>query len=192
MKIYLTDQHKNFNKHLDFLKLKGIMAYDKARLVEKVSMISINTNKSIESINLKFLFNYKIFPDNIMSYLTQWEAEKREMKIGDTIVQQVYLPPNKAFSQKIIFGVRINEMINTPYKIGFGYETLEGHVENGVSTFTVEQNNNEVLFKIRTYSAPGNVFTKLLGPVFSVPYQTFCTKSALKNVRSQLESEIYK
>jgi uncharacterized protein (UPF0548 family) len=168
------------------------MAYDKARLVEKVSMISINTNKSIESINLKFLFNYKIFPDNIMSYLTQWEAEKREMKIGDTIVQQVYLPPNKAFSQKIIFGVRINEMINTPYKIGFGYETLEGHVENGVSTFTVEQNNNEVLFKIRTYSAPGNVFTKLLGPVFSVPYQTFCTKSALKNVRSQLESEIYK
>ena len=111
------------------------------------------------------------------------------MKIGDTIAQQVFIPPTKTFSLKIIFGVRINEIIDQADKKGFSYETLEGHVENGISTFTVEQLGNKVAFKVQTYSTPGNFLTKLLGPVFSVPYQTFCTKTALKIVKRQIENQ---
>ena len=140
-------------------------------------------------MNLDFLFDYKIFPDNIMTYKTQWADENRKMKIGDTIAQQVYIPPTKIFSQKNIFGVRINEIINQVHKKGFSYETLEGHVEKGVSTFTVEQLNDNIIFKVQTFSSPGNILTKILGPVFSIPYQTFCTKSALNNVKSQLEKQ---
>ena len=184
MKIYITEQTKNLNKHLDLLKSKSVMSYDKTKLIEK---ITINTKAKIENIDLQFLFDYKIFPNKIMTYFTEWNVGKRKMKVGDTIVQQVYLPPIKSFSQKIIFGVRINEIIDEPFKKGFSYETLEGHVEKGISTFTLEQNETETVCKILTYSIPGNILTKLLGPIFSIPYQSFCTRSAMENIKYQIE-----
>lgn len=189
MKIYLSDQKNKFKQHLDFLNTKQVMAYDKFRLVDKITMIDINTTKKLDQLNLEFLFDYQIFPDSIMTFITQWTEENRKIKLGDTIAQQVYIPPTKTFSQKIIFGVRINEIIDQADKKGFSYETLEGHVEKGVSTFTVEQLDNKIVFKIQTFSTPGNILTKLLGPIFSVPYQTFCTKTALNNVKRQLESQ---
>jgi uncharacterized protein (UPF0548 family) len=105
------------------------------------------------------------------------------MREGDTIVQQVHLPPIRAFSQKLIFGVRIKEIIDRSDEAGFSYETLEGHVEKGISTFTVGHAGSGLLFRIHTLSAPGNPLSRLLGPVFSVPYQAYCTRQALRNVR---------
>jgi hypothetical protein len=189
MKIYLTDQTNKLKQHLDFLKNKKVMGYDKSRLTEKKSTIDIETTKKFEQLKLDFLFDYQIFPDNIMTFKTEWSDENRKMKIGDTIVQQAYIPPTKIFSQKIIFGVRINEIIAQANKIGFSYETLEGHVEKGVSTFTVEQHDNKIIFKVQTYSTPGNILTKIVGPVFSVPYQSFCTRTALKNVKRHLDNQ---
>jgi hypothetical protein len=189
MKIYLTDQKNKFKQHLDFLKTKGVMDYDKTRLTEKITTTEINTTKKIDQLNLDFLFDYEIFPDNIMTFKNQWTDENRKMRIGDTIAQQVYIPPTKPFSQKLIFGVRVKEIIDQADKRGFSYETLEGHVEKGISIFTVEQLDNKLIFKVQTYSTPGNILTKLLGPIFSVPYQTFCTKTALKNVKRRLENQ---
>jgi hypothetical protein len=163
------------------------MDYDVSQLTNNISTIEIDTTKKFDQLNLDFLFDYQIFPDNIMTFKNEWTDQSRKMKIGDTIAQQVYIPPTRTFSQKIIFGVRINKIIDQADKKGFSYETLEGHVEKGVSIFTVEQLNNKIVFKIQTYSTPGNILTKLLGPIFSVPYQTFCTKTALKNVKRQLE-----
>lgn len=187
MRIYLTDQKRNFKEHLDSLKSKKVIDYDVSQLTNNISTIEIDTTKKIDQLNLDFLFDYQIFPDNIMTFKNEWTDQSRKMKIGDTIAQQVYIPPTRTFSQKIIFGVRINKIIDQADKKGFSYETLEGHVEKGVSIFTVEQLNNKIVFKIQTYSTPGNILTKLLGPIFSVPYQTFCTKTALKNVKRQLE-----
>jgi len=189
MKIYLKDQKNKFKKHLDFLKTKKVMVYDKFRLTKKISTIDIKTTKKLDQLSIDFLFEYQIFPDNIMTFKNQWTDENRKMKVGDTIVQQVYIPPTKTFSQKIIFGVRINEIIDQSDSKGFSYETLEGHVEKGVSTFTVEQLDNKIVFKVQTYSTPGNILTKVLAPIFSDPYQTFCTMSALKNVKRQLENQ---
>lgn len=165
------------------------MDYDQSRLTEKVTIIDINKTTKIDQLNLDFFFDYRIFPDNIMTYKSQWMEESRKMSVGDTIVQQVYIPPINIFSQKLIFGVRIKEIIDQRDKKGFSYETLEGHVEKGISTFTIEQIDLRVIFKIQTYSISGNFVAKLLGPIFSVPYQTFCTKAALKNVKRQLENQ---
>ena len=189
MKIYVTDQKNKFKKHLDFLKNKKVMDYDKTHLTEKTTTIEINTTKKIDQINLDFLFDYQIFPANIMTFKNQWTDENRKMRIGDTIAQQVYIPPTKTISQKIIFGVRVKEIIDQADEKGFSYETLEGHVEKGISTFTLEQLDNKLVFKVQTYSTRGNIMAKLLGPIFSVPYQTFCTKTALKNVKRQLENQ---
>jgi uncharacterized protein (UPF0548 family) len=85
-------------------------------------------------------------------------------------------------------GVRINDIINEPRRIGYSYETLKGHVEKGISIFTIEKiAGQNTIFKVQTFSQPGNLITQIMGPVFSVPYQTFCTRQGLVNVKRQLE-----
>lgn len=163
------------------------MTFDKTKLKEKTTTIDIKSEKTLEQLNLDFLFDYKIFPSSILTSMTQWGQEKRKMQIGDTILQQVFIPPTKMFSQKIVFGVRVNNIINETDKKGFSYVTIEGHVERGESTFIIEQGDRGLIFKIMTFSEPGNLLTKLVGPIFSVPYQTFCTQTALKNVKRQIE-----
>jgi hypothetical protein len=187
MKIYLTDQADNFEKLLTELINKPTMTFDKSKLKEKITTTDIKTEKNLGQVNLDFLFDYKIFPSTIMTFITQWGQEKRKMKIGDTILQQAFIPPTKTFSQKIIFGVRINKIINETDKKGFSYETIEGHVEKGESTFTIETGHSGLIFKIKTYSEPGNMLTKLVGPIFTVPYQTYCTQRAIENVKKQIE-----
>ena len=189
MKVYLTDQAKNFPKYLEFLKRQEIIKYDLSKLKEKITTIKIDAGKSLTDLNTDFFFDYKIFPSNILTFLAQWTYEKRKMQIGDTIVQQALIPPFRHFSQKIVFGVRINEIINEPTKIGFSYETIKGHVEMGKSIFTIEKTDSaNTIFKIHTFSKPGNKLTQLLGPMFSLPYQTFCTRQALRSVKRKLEA----
>ena len=123
MKLYITLQDCNLETHLKNLIKSPVMYYNKKSLPEKITTIKINSKKSLKELDLGFLYEYKIFPQHIMTYKTQWSVEKRNIQIGDTIVQQVFLPPTKVFSQKIIFGVRINSVINEPGRKGFSYET---------------------------------------------------------------------
>lgn len=186
MKIYLFDQQKHFREHLEYFKSRPVMAYDKAKLPQKVMAIDINTPKTLSEIDLGFLFNYRIFPERIMHYKAQWEDEGRQMQVGDTIVQQAYLPPFRGFSQKLVFAVRISEIINEPDRRGFSYETIVGHAEKGISTFTLEQQAGKLIFKIQTCSATGNILSALVAPILSIPYQAYCTRQALEYVKRQI------
>lgn len=49
------------------------MEYDKNQLSEKISIIKIEKDK----IDSKTLFEYKIFPDNILTHLTDWKLNTR-------------------------------------------------------------------------------------------------------------------
>ena len=166
------------------------MNYDKTALPEKVSTIDLSTERTPQELNLDFLFNYQIFPANIMVHRAQWDVEKRKMKVGDTLLQQIFIPPIKKFSQKIIFGVRINKIFDEPTKRGYSYETLVGHVEKGVSIFTVERTDDRTIFKIHTFSTPATWLSKLAGPSFSLPYQACCTRMGLENVRKQIAQSL--
>ncbi|RAW01483.1 hypothetical protein DQQ10_10795 [Pseudochryseolinea flava] len=163
------------------------MTFDKTTLQEKVTIINIRTALRLEDSNVDFLFDYNIFPSHIMTFLTQWSSEKRSMKVGDTILQQVFFPPVKNFSQKMIFGVRINDVIDDAKRKGFSYVTLEGHVEKGESIFTLEEAEAGLIFKIRTFSKPGNLLTTLVDTFLTSPYQAYCTRAALANIKRQLE-----
>ena len=190
MKIYLKSQDEKLKQHLAFLKQEKVMEYDRAQFIDKTSLIELNVRKRLNEIDLGFLFNYDIFPKHILGSLNQWNAENRKMAIGDTIAQQVFIPPIKSFSQKLIFGVRISEIIDLETIKGFAYETLEGHVEKGISLFTLEQHDEKkLIFKIQTYSAPGNILSRILGPVFSVSYQAYCTKAALNHVKNLIQRQ---
>ncbi|WP_222101973.1 DUF1990 family protein [Fluviicola chungangensis] len=190
MKIAFTNQKKKFKKYLEELKKVPVMHYEKDRLVEKISSIEIPTERTLEEINLDPFFDYRIFPDHILTGYPQWRDEGRTMKANDTILQQVYLPPFPKFSPKALFGVRIKDLIREENRCGFSYETLQGHVECGISYFILEEGKGKIIFKIRTFSKPGNFLTALLGPVFSAPYQTYCTKKALRNVKRILETNL--
>ncbi len=187
MRIYLRDQQGKFNEHLTDLLSVRVMQFDKTHLPEKITSIKINTLHNLSTIDLGFFFNYNIFPPSILTFKTQWQLEKRTMKVGDTIVQQVFIPPFKTLSQKLIFGVRINRIIDEPHRKGFGYETLVSHVERGESTFLVEQQHAQTIFKIETRSAPAHTFVKLFGSWAALPYQHYCTRRALENVKRQIE-----
>lgn len=189
MKIYLTNQLHQLDKHLEVLKNKQVMRYDKHTLIEKTTSINIQTAKSLQELNFDFFFNYQIFPSNILVSKTQWATENRAMKVGDTIVQQAFLPPISSFSQKVILGVRISEVINEANLKRFSYETIEGHVEKGISSFSIADEKGIIKFSIHTYSEPGNWLTRILGPILTLPYQAYCTRKALQQVKKQIEQQ---
>ena len=83
--------------------------------------------------------------------------------------------------------MRVNSVTDEAERNGFSYETIEGHVEKGQSIFTVAHISRGLIFKILTFLVPGNFLNKLVGPIFSLPYQTFCTRMALRNIKSQVD-----
>ncbi len=188
MKIYLKNQAHQFDKHLELLINKKVQHYDKNKLLEKTTSIVIETRKSLEELDFSFFFNYHIFPASILVAKTQWETEKRNIEAGDTIVQQAFLPL-KSFNLKVIFGVRVSEVINENNLKRFSYETLEGHVEQGISSFSISADKGAIQFSIHTYSQPGNWLARLLGPIITLPYQAYCTRQALVHVKKQLEQQ---
>jgi hypothetical protein len=188
MRLFLSDQRPRFAQHLKKLRSAAVMPYDRAQLVEKETVFPLETGVSFEEPDTSVLFDYCIFPEFILSALPQWSAEGRKMEPGDTILQQAYLPPLKRFSLKALFGVRICAIIDEPERKGFSYETLEGHVECGISTFTLERRNGKPVFVIHTFSRPGNPLMRLVG-FLAVPYQAFCTKAAGKHVQRQLSGK---
>jgi hypothetical protein len=181
MKIFLTDQKSNFPRHLERLKSCPPIPYTENLLKHKIGIKVISNHQHLSPLDAESLFNYRIFPESILQAYPQWRHENREMKVGDTIVQQIYIPPFPRFSQKIIAGVRIKEIFNTEARKGFSYETLKGHPEKGVSVFSLEQQDSTLVFKIETYSSASGKFLSLFQPL-SAFYQAYCTKKALENV----------
>ena len=70
MKIFLMDQGRKFDMHLRELMRRPVMPYDKRLLKEKTSTIDIWSDKELRDVKVDFLFDYKIFPPNIMSHKT--------------------------------------------------------------------------------------------------------------------------
>jgi hypothetical protein len=116
MKISFTNQSNQFEKYLHFFITQKVISYHKIALKEKITTIEINSTKVLAELDLSFLWNYHIFPKSIMAFLTEWNYKKRQMQIGDTILQQAFFPPLGWLSQKLLFGVRINNIINEPNK----------------------------------------------------------------------------
>src|SRR4051812_45733786 len=137
MKIFLSDQEKVFGTLLSELILLPVADTTGVALRAQISTVQVLSGRDFNEIDYNILFEYRIFPPTIMSYMTQWSVEQRRMRVGDTILQEVFVPPFRpAF--RILFGVRIDSVIDTPGRRGFSYQTLEGHAEKGRSVFTFE------------------------------------------------------
>ena len=70
-------------------------------------------------------------------------------------------------SRLFLLGVpcRIVWAVDGPERTGFGYGTLEGHLESGEEGFLVERRGDGVYAVVRAYTRPGGWLTRLGGPV---------------------------
>lgn len=60
---------------------------------------------------------------------------------------------------------RIVWTVESADRTGFGYGTLEGHVESGEEGFLVERRGDEVYAVVRAYARPGGWLARLGGPL---------------------------
>lgn len=181
MKLSLFDQSQHLAEILTIFKSKPLSFTETSALPERYTSNLIPTVQPItdlQTCNLDFLFAYMIFPASMMQSLTEWQLMKRNMQVGDVIVQQVYLPP-VSVSLKCIFAVRILNIIETPNHMGFQYGTLAGHAETGVSEFTFVLRENKLYAHIHTFSKPGHILSRVVAPFFTLPYQQYCTNRAV-------------
>lgn len=154
-------------------------------LPEKTSSIDLDLVGPLNELNTEAIFNYEIFPSNIMRFEAEWQKDGRRMSVGDIILQRAIFPPI-GMGLCIEFAVRISKIIREERKLGFTYETLKGHVERGTSEFYLEEKRGNIYFTIHTFSEPASWFGRLVKGFFTVPYQTWCTQQALKNVKTRL------
>ena len=187
MQVFITDQTKNLFTYLEYFEKKSTVEFEKDKLIEKKTVAQLTITSEPD---LSFFWNYDIFPIKLMSYLTQWQHEKRKIRTGDIIIQQIFLPPFTPFSLKFIFGVRITNFYETENLNSFTYRTFEGHAEIGEASFTLEKTSPlNMTFTIHTYSKPNNIIPGITHKSISLFYQAFCTRMAIKNVKEIITSK---
>lgn len=162
---------------------KKIMDHAPELLRRKVDTIDIPGADAFERASAA-VQDYRIFPDNIIKPLGQWQDKGRSALVGDTILQRIQLPPFRTFRLELIAGVRIVELEHDNTRTLLAYATLNGHVERGISRFIVERTPTGARFTIDTSSGPGHWLTGI-APFFARPYQAWCTRQALRNVRER-------
>ncbi|SDO73529.1 Uncharacterized protein, UPF0548 family [Pedococcus dokdonensis] len=60
---------------------------------------------------------------------------------------------------------RIVWVVEDEHRTGFGYGTLEGHVESGEEGFLVERRGDDVYAVVRAYARPASWLARLGGPL---------------------------
>jgi uncharacterized protein (UPF0548 family) len=117
-----------------------------------------------------------------MRFEAEWQHARRKMAVDDVILQHVVMPPI-GYGLCLEFAVRVNAIIKEDKRLGFAYETLTGHAESGVAEFYFEEIDGQLFFTIHTFSQPGHWTARIAKHVFTLPYQRWCTRRALAQVR---------
>jgi hypothetical protein len=186
MRIYLTDQSRRLAALLPQFKAQPISYEDLTLLHEKRTTRRIATLPALTDLrrcDTRFLFDYDIFPPEILTAICEWRLQDRPMQVGDIIVQQAQFPPAR-FSAKLVFAVRILATVRTAARVGFQYGTLAGHVETGLSDFSLVLQDRELHAQIHTYSEPAQWPARVAAPLLTRPYQQYCTDRALDHMRN--------
>lgn len=184
MRLALRDQGGALAAHIPAWRDAPLSYGDATRLPRRVTARPIplaQPPRDLRSYALDFLFDYQVFPPQIMRFAAEWQIEHRTMRAGDVIVQQAALPP-ATLSVKLIFAVRILDVFQTPKRVGFQYGTLHGHAESGTSTFTLVARDGKLHAVIETFSQPGHWSSRIAAPFFTFLYQQYCTNRALQTM----------
>lgn len=187
MQLFLRDQRARLAQFLSIFETRPLSYTDGFRLREQTTRLVVPTQLPMDDLtacNVTFLRDYQIFPKRILVFAAQWQIEQRRMRPGDLIVQQVFLPPTRV-SVKGVFAVRVLEVWSEPANVGFSYGTVEGHVERGISRFALQVSAGRLYAVIHTTSEPALLLSRVLGPLFTLPYQRYCTRKVVERMRDE-------
>ena len=124
-----------------------------------------------------FVFRYEIFPERILRSWGEWRGEGRDMRAGDTIVQEAMVPPFP-WGVRMLFGARVTEVICSLLSVSFSYATLTSHAETGVNSFGLRLEGGEAVAWSTSRAEPGNALMRLAGPVV-MRYADWCKEQAV-------------
>lgn len=186
MKIALRNHGQRLASYLSTFKSAALSYDDPSRFHPRLLRLHIPfpVLSDLRHIDLGFLFQYDVFPPNILNFFGEWQLEKRELRTGDTIVQQAHLPPG-AFGLKFVFAVRVISAYRTEDRAGFEYGTLIGHPEKGTNEFYFSIEKGALFATVRTMAISGLLLTRLLWPLVTRPYADFCNSKALLHMRDE-------
>src|SRR5438128_1667684 len=97
----LTDCSRDFPRLLAGLEHAHVSFTSTDHLPEAVTTRSVRLQRapsSLKELDLSFFWHYEVFPTNILTFFGRWQMERRSMQVGDTILQQAYLPPISGLS----------------------------------------------------------------------------------------------
>ncbi len=92
------------------------------------------------------LLRYQFYPPQIMTHVSDFSREGRQMREGDRIVQRIHGPA--LFGRFLLDGITMNivtAVTNEPRRAGFTYCTTEAHAEQGEWTAQVEWRSDDSL-----------------------------------------------
>jgi hypothetical protein len=159
------------------LSFAGSSKFPTRRIQQQIKHVSEAVD--LRQCNLAFLFGYHVFPPAILKFFGEWQLEKREMRTGDTIVQQAQVPPG--WGVYAIFGVRVLSIFHDERRAGFSYGTLAGHPEVGVNEFSFSVGADGVVATVKTTAGMGLISTCLLAPL-TRRYVNYCNREALRHI----------
>lgn len=178
MRFFLRDPSARLAVHLPYFKRLPLSYESTAGLPETVLSTSVSSARyDLRECDLGFLFRYEVFPPSILKFFGEWQREDREMRVGDTIVQQAQIPP--ACGVHLVFGVRVVNVEHGAQHAGFSYGTLRGHPETGVNAFSIARVKGGIDAIVRTTAVPGLPLSRFLARVFTNQYVIWCNRRAL-------------
>jgi hypothetical protein len=186
VKVFLRDQRPHLAAHLPAFRQQPLSYSDASRFRDRRVDVPIpwpSPVPALDTLNFDFLFDYNVFPENILVFAADWMGQGRGLGPGDVIVQQAFLPPWR-LSVKCVFAVRILETYRLPDRVGFRYGTLAGHAEQGESEFYFERYGAALRAVIHTQSRPGLLASRLAAPFFTYPYQAYCARQGVLRMRA--------
>lgn len=179
LKFFLRDQKAKLVAYLPQLQALPLNANIDDLMAQKQHAVLNISLTDLRECDFSFLFQYAIFPPQILDYFGEWQLGSRDMQVGDVIVQQAKIPP-WPLSVKLLFGVKILSVFREKKRMGFSYGTLKGHPERGVNTFSFALQAEKLIVEVCTLSTPDVWLSKSLNAVFTRYYIRFCNQQALK------------
>jgi hypothetical protein len=131
MWILMKDRTTALHDYLNALREAPLSGEGWEQLPRRVSTIALDSREQDARRVAGCLFEYDIFPRQVMTSLSQWSAERRTMQVGDVIVQHVYLPAFLPFAIKLVFGVRVTDVFESSTCAGFSISDSGGTCGRG-------------------------------------------------------------
>jgi uncharacterized protein (UPF0548 family) len=109
------------------------------------------------------IFSFRVFPPRLVTPVLR----RTPVEVGDTVGVCYHL----LWGVDLFFAARVTDRFDETTggvrRTGFAYRTLLGHPETGEETFCVEKDlaTGRVRVALRSWSRPGILLTRLLGPV---------------------------